>query len=189
MWENLVGRSRSFWEYCYPLAQAAFPEALRDVPLDEFYYAINDVRPSLVRVEADEVTYNLHILIRFELELALINDGLAVSDLPGAWNEKYLQYLGLTPPNDADGVLQDIHWSAGLVGYFPTYSLGNLYASQFFDTANRELRDLQAEFRRGSFQSTAAMAFGKDPFSRTAVYRGGFDRTGIGAAALARGAN
>ncbi len=151
MWENLVGRSRSFWEYCYPLAQAEFPAALRNVPLDDFYFSINDVRPSLIRVEADEVTYNLHILIRFELELALINDGLAVADLPAAWNEKYRQYLGLTPPSDANGVLQDIHWSAGLVGYFPTYSLGNLYASQFFATANQELGDLHAEFRRGSF--------------------------------------
>ncbi len=149
MWENLVGRSQSFWEYFYPLAQAAFSDALCDVPLDEFYFAINDVRPSLIRVEADEVTYNLHILIRFELELALINDGLAVASLPAAWNEKYRQYLGLTPPSDADGVLQDIHWSAGLVGYFPTYSLGNLYASQFFAAANQELGD--AAFRQGSF--------------------------------------
>jgi carboxypeptidase Taq len=152
MWENLVGRSQAFWEFCYPLAQKAFPEALREVLLDDFYFAINDVRPSLIRVEADEVTYNLHILIRFELELALINDGLSIADVPAAWNEKYRQYLGLTPPDDAHGVLQDIHWSAGLVGYFPTYSLGNLYASQFFAAAQRDLGNLAAQFRRGEFQ-------------------------------------
>jgi carboxypeptidase Taq len=152
MWENLIGRSRAFWEFCYPLAQANFSDALRDVPLDDFYFAINDVRPSLIRVEADEVTYNLHILIRFELELALINDGLSVADLPAAWNEKYRQYLGLTPPDDAQGVLQDIHCSAGLVGYFPTYSLGNLYASQFFAAADRDLGGLATQFRRGEFQ-------------------------------------
>ena len=98
------------------------------MPLDDFYFAINDVRPSLIRVEADEATYNLHILIRFELEQALLDDQLRVAELPGAWNEKYRHYLGITPPNDSEGVLQDIHWSAGLIGYFPTYSLGNLYA-------------------------------------------------------------
>ena len=101
--------------------------------LDDFYFAINDVRPSLIRVEADEATYNLHILVRFELEQALLLDELRVADLPGAWHEKYRQYLGIESPTDADGVLQDVHWSAGLVGYFPTYSLGNLYAAQLFD--------------------------------------------------------
>jgi carboxypeptidase Taq len=121
------------------------------VPLEAFHFAINDVRPSLVRVEADEVTYNLHILIRFELEQALINDGMDVADLAAAWNEKYREYLGITPPNDADGVLQDIHWSAGLFGYFPTYSLGNLYAAQFFEQANRDCGGLLAQFARGNF--------------------------------------
>ncbi len=151
MWENLVGRSRAFWEHSYPGAQRAFPEALGGVPLDDFYFAINDVRPSLIRVEADEATYNLHILVRFELEQALINDDLPVADLPGAWNEKYRGYLGIEPPDDTQGVLQDIHWSAGLVGYFATYSLGNLYAAQFFQTAQRQLGDLHAMFRRGEF--------------------------------------
>lgn len=153
MWENLVGRSRAFWEYVYPLAVQEFPGALNDVPLDAFYFAINDVRPSLIRVEADEVTYNLHILIRFELEQALINDGLRVADLPSAWNEKYRKYLGIEPPTDADGVLQDIHWSAGLFGYFATYSLGNLYAAQFFEQADRDCGGLAAEFARGQFKS------------------------------------
>ena len=151
MWENFVGRSRAFWDYAFPLARQAFPQALGDVPLDAFYFAINDVRPSLIRVEADEVTYNLHVLIRFELEQALINDGLDVADLPAAWNEKYREYLGITPPNDADGVLQDIHWSAGLFGYFATYSLGNLYAAQFFERADRDCGGLQAQFAGGQF--------------------------------------
>ncbi len=152
MWENLVGRSRAFWECFYPQAQAAFPEALADTPLEEFYFAINDVRPSLIRVEADEATYNLHILVRFELEQALLTGDLPVADLPVAWREKYHELLGIEPPNDADGVLQDIHWSAGLVGYFPTYSLGNLYAAQFFDQADADLGGLPAQFRRGEFQ-------------------------------------
>ncbi len=152
MWENLVGRSRAFWEYLYPEARTAFPAALGDVPLDDFFFAVNDVRPSLIRVEADEATYNLHILIRFELEQALLGDELKVTDLPGVWNEKYRHYLGITPPNDAEGVLQDIHWAAGLVGYFPTYSLGNLYASQFFEQADRDLGGLQQQFARGEFK-------------------------------------
>ena len=109
------------------------------------------MQPSLIRVDADEVTYNLHILIRFELERAMIEDDLQVADLPAAWREKYQQYLGITPPNDADGALQDVHWSAGLFGYFPTYSLGNLYAAQFFAQANADLGDLPAAFRRGEF--------------------------------------
>jgi carboxypeptidase Taq len=152
MWENLVGRSRGFWQFFYPRTVEAFPEALADVPLDAFYFAINDVRPSLIRVEADEVTYNLHILARFELEQALVNDDLPTADLPGAWREKYRSYLEIEPPNDADGVLQDIHWSAGLIGYFATYSLGNLYAAQFFDRAEAELGDLAAAFARGEFR-------------------------------------
>lgn len=152
MWENSVGRSHAFWQYFYGDAQRAFPAALGDVSLDDFYFAINDVQPSLIRVEADEATYNLHIILRFELEQALINDELPVADLPGAWREKYRQYLGLEPPNDADGVLQDVHWSAALIGYFPTYSLGNLYAGQFFEQAAADLGDLEAMFARGEFQ-------------------------------------
>ncbi len=152
MWENLVGRSRAFWQTFFPAAQQAFPEALAHADLDEFYFAINDVRPSLIRVEADEATYNLHILIRFELEQALLADDLPVSDLPAAWNQKYHDYLGIVPDTDTDGVLQDIHWSAGLVGYFPTYSLGNLYAAQFFAQADRDLGGLDAQFARGEFE-------------------------------------
>ena len=151
LWENLVGRSLAFWRHFYPQAQRAFPEALGEVPLEAFYAAINDVRPSLIRVEADEATYNLHILVRFELELELLQGGLRVGDLPGAWREKYGSYLGVVPADERQGVLQDIHWSGGLVGYFPTYSLGNLYAAQFFAKADGELGGLAAQLEQGEF--------------------------------------
>ncbi|HEY1067439.1 MAG TPA: carboxypeptidase M32, partial [Pirellulales bacterium] len=153
MWENLVGRSRPFWEFHFPLAQKAFPSALGDVSLDAFYAAINDVAPTLIRVEADECTYNLHILIRFELEQALVHDELQVADLPGAWNEKYKSFLGIIPPTDALGVLQDIHWSGGAIGYFSTYSLGNLYAAQLFDQAEKDLGDLATAFAYGEYHA------------------------------------
>jgi carboxypeptidase Taq len=156
MWENQVGRSRAFWEHVLPRAQQAFPGALASASLEGFYAAINDVRPSLIRVDADEVTYNLHILIRFELERAMIEDDLQAADLPSAWREKYQTYLGVAPHNDADGVLQDVHWSAGLFGYFPTYSLGNLYAAQFFQQAGADLGDQSGAFRRGEFAQLLA---------------------------------
>ena len=155
MWENLVGRGRAFWKHFLPKAKAAFPEALagvNDVSEDEWYFAVNDVRPSLIRTEADEATYNLHVLLRFELERALLRNDLSAADLPGAWNEKMRQYLGLTPPDDARGCLQDIHWSGGAVGYFPTYTLGNLYAAQFFERAGQELGDLPGYFEKGDFK-------------------------------------
>ena len=151
MWENLVGRSLPFWEHFFPRAQQVFPTALADVALADFHFAINDVRPSLIRVEADEATYNLHILIRFELEQVLLTGDLPVTDLPDAWRTKYRELLGIEPPDAASGVLQDIHWSAGLFGYFPTYSLGNLYAAQLFAAADRELGGLADLFRRGEF--------------------------------------
>jgi carboxypeptidase Taq len=151
LWENAVGRSRPFWEHFYPLATRVFREALHNVRLDDFLFAVNHVEPSLIRVEADEVTYNLHVLARFELEQALVSGDLAVGDVPGAWNEKYERYLNVTPKNDADGCLQDIHWSAGLLGYFPTYTLGNLFAAQLFAKAREELGDLDASSARGDF--------------------------------------
>ena len=151
LWENCVGRSRAFWEYFFPRLASRFPAALEGCTLDGFWFAINDVRPSLIRVEADEATYNLHIVIRFELEQALISGDLTVSDLPAAWNGKYREYLDVEPPNDADGVLQDIHWSAALIGYFPTYSLGNLYAAQLFQRADSEVGPLAEQFRSGEF--------------------------------------
>lgn len=151
MWENLVGRSLGFWEFYFEKAQSAFPEALANSSREEFFESINRVSPSLIRVEADEATYDLHIIIRFELERALIEEELSVQDLPEAWNNKYEQYLGIVPPNDAEGVMQDVHWSAGLVGYFPTYSLGNIYASQLFAAARDELGGLERYFRKGEF--------------------------------------
>jgi carboxypeptidase Taq len=152
MWENLVGRSKSFWKHFYPEAKKHFPQALGDVSQDDFYFAVNDVRPSLIRIEADEATYNLHILIRFELEQDLLDGRLAAADAADAWRDKYQKYLGVSSPTDANGVLQDVHWSAGLIGYFPTYSLGNLYASQYFEQARKDLGDLDAMFARGEFQ-------------------------------------
>ncbi len=151
MWENLVGRSRAFWEYFFPKVRQAFPEALGDVSLDAFYFAINDVRPSFIRVDADEATYNLHILLRFELEQALISGDLKAADVPAAWNQTFQRYLGLAVPDDARGCLQDTHWSGGGIGYFPTYTLGNLCAAQFFAQARADLGDLEAQFRRGEF--------------------------------------
>ena len=151
MWENMVGRSRPFWQRYYPQCQAVFPEALADVSLDDFYRAINTVSPSLIRVEADEVTYNLHIIVRFELERDLIEGRLAVKDVPAAWNAKMTDLLGITPTDDAEGCLQDIHWSMGAFGYFPTYALGNLYAAQFFAAAERDIPNLMDDFSRGLF--------------------------------------
>lgn len=152
MWENFVGRSRSFWQHFYAPAQAAFPAALNGVPPEAFYAAVNDVRPSLIRVEADEVTYNLHIMLRFELEPRLLTGDLPVTDVPAVWNETFQRFFGITPPNDADGCLQDIHWSGGMIGYFPTYALGNMYAAQFFEAARGALGDLDQQFARGEFQ-------------------------------------
>ncbi len=152
MWENLVGRSLSFWKHYFPQAQKTFPEALTGVELQQFYAAINDVRPSFIRVEADEVTYNLHIMLRFELEQKLISRDVKPEDIPEIWNQTFTEYFGLTPPDDTQGCLQDIHWSMGGIGYFPTYTLGNMYASQFFETANEELGDLNLMFEKGEFQ-------------------------------------
>lgn len=151
LWENAVGRSRPFWQQFFPLARRFFPDALHDVSLDDFHFAVNEVERSLNRVEADEVTYNLHILVRFELEQALLSGDLIAAELPGAWNEKYQQYLGLTPPNDSEGCLQDIHWSEGLIGYFPTYTLGNVFGAQLFARAIEDLGDLDSAFARGEF--------------------------------------
>jgi carboxypeptidase Taq len=151
LWENQVGRGRPFWEHFFPRLRQAFPTALADVSLDEWYFAANDVKPSLIRVEADEATYNLHIALRFELELALLTGDLPVKDLPAAWNERMKAFLGLDVPSDTQGCLQDIHWSFGGIGYFPTYTLGNLYAAQLMDAARRDLSGLDDDFRRGEF--------------------------------------
>ena len=156
LWENAVGRGRPFWNYWFPIARRTFHEALHDVSLDDFLAAVNHVEPSLIRVQADEATYNLHILIRFELEQALLTGDLPVAELPSAWNAKYTELLGVTPPTDAQGCLQDVHWSAGLFGYFPTYTLGNLYAAQLFGKAGAELPGLDDSFSRGDFSELLA---------------------------------
>lgn len=147
--ENLLGKSKAFWEFFYPKLQKHFKSQLRNISLDDFYKIINRVEPSLIRTEADEVTYNLHIIIRKELEKALVEGDLQVQYLPVVWNEKYEKYLGITPPNDAKGVMQDIHWYSGGIGYFPTYTLGNLYASQFYHTADKELGGIDNILRSG----------------------------------------
>ncbi len=152
LWENFVGRSRPFWQHFFSAAQQAFPEALSGVSLNNWVAAINDVRPSFIRVEADEVTYNLHIMLRFELEQPLISGDLKPADVPAAWNEKFQSDFGIVPPDAAHGCLQDVHWSMGLIGYFPTYSLGNMYAAQFYDAAQRDLGDLSTLFAQGNFR-------------------------------------
>ncbi|MFG0262994.1 MAG: carboxypeptidase M32 [Novipirellula sp. JB048] len=151
LWENQVGRSRPFWKWLFPRVQAAFAPAFDDVSLDELHFAINHIQPSLIRVEADEATYNLHIILRFDLEQQLIDGTLPVQELPEAWNARYQSDLGVCAPSAADGVLQDVHWSAGLIGYFPTYTLGNLASAQLFDAAEAELGDLDAMFSQGEF--------------------------------------
>lgn len=153
LWENLVGRSYPFWQHFYPRLQEFFPAQLGNVSLDTFYKGINKVKPSLIRIEADEATYNLHIMLRLELEIALIEGSLQVKDLPQAWNARMEEYLGVTPPNDKDGVLQDIHWSGGMVGYFSTYALGNLISAQLWERIHQDIPDLEDQIRRGEFSS------------------------------------
>ena len=151
LWENVVGRSRGFWTFWLPRLKAYFPTQLDGVDVETFYRAVNCVRPSLIRVEADEVTYNFHIFLRFEIENLMLEGKVQVGDLPELWNTKMEEYLGIRPPNDADGVLQDVHWSGGMIGYFPTYSLGNLLAAQFYNLAVSDLPDIPAQIERGEF--------------------------------------
>lgn len=151
MWENLVGRSLPFWTHFYPKLQQAFGAQLDGVDLTTFYKGINRVEPSLIRVEADEATYNLHIMLRLELEIALMDGSLAVKDLPEAWNDRCEDYLGIRPTNDRDGVLQDVHWSGGSIGYFPTYALGNLISVQLWEKMNADLPGLEDDIRNGQF--------------------------------------
>ena len=151
LWENLVGRSRGFWKFFLPRLKQAFSQNLQDVSLESFYRSINRVEPSLIRVEADEVTYNLHILLRFELESDLVESRLALADLPEAWNAGMKASLGVVPQNDAEGVLQDVHWSNGLIGYFPTYSLGNLLSVQLFEKTQAAIPTLAAQIENGDF--------------------------------------
>jgi len=149
LWENIVGRSLGFWSRYLPDLQAHFPGRLDGVTAEEFYRGINVVEPSLIRIEADELTYNLHIMIRYEIEKMLFNEGLDPRKLPEVWNRKYEEALGVVPPNDAEGVLQDVHWSGGAFGYFPSYSLGNMYGAQIMDTARKEIPDLDEQIASG----------------------------------------
>jgi carboxypeptidase Taq len=156
LWENLVGRSDAFWRHFFPMAQEHFPEALANVQRDDFVFAVNHSAPSLIRVEADEVTYNLHIMLRFDIERGLISGDLKVNDLPDAWNTRFEADFGIRPQDDASGCLQDVHWSAGLFGYFPTYTLGTIYASQFYEAfvaAEGTPNDL---FAAGNFETLIA---------------------------------
>ncbi len=153
LWENLVGRSRNFWRFFYPRLQATFPAQLQSVDPNIFYRAINKVKPSLIRVEADEVTYNLHTMLRFELEVDVLEGRVAVKDLPAAWNEKVKDYLGLDVPDDGQGVLQDVHWSSGYVGYFPSYTLGNIASVQFFEKACRDMPTIPSDIEQGDFRA------------------------------------
>jgi carboxypeptidase Taq len=151
MWENMVGRSKPFWQAYLPELKKVFPEQLGDVSLDDFYRAMNKVERTFIRVDADEATYNLHVMLRFELEIALMEGDLAVADLPGAWNEKFEAFLGVVPPNDTQGVLQDVHWSGGMIGYFPTYSLGNLIAAQLWEKIRSDIPDLDEQIAEAKF--------------------------------------
>jgi carboxypeptidase Taq len=154
LWENIVGRSRGFWEYMYPKLQAHFPEQFRDVPLDEFYIAINKVEKSLIRTEADEVTYNLHVMLRFDFELQLLEGSLSIRDLPEAWHERFEHDFGIVPPNDSDGVLQDVHWYAGVIGgSFQGYTLGNILSAQFYSAALKAHPGIPEEMNQGKFDT------------------------------------
>jgi len=153
LWENLVGRSRAFWTFFYPKLHEPFPQQLSNIHLDDFHKAINKVQPSLIRTEADEATYKLHIMLRLELEIELLEDRLEVRDLPEIWKSKMQEYLGMVPKTNREGVLQDIHWSFGELGYFPTYALGNLISAQLWETLLKDIPDLENQIERGEFSA------------------------------------
>lgn len=152
MWENLIGRSLSFWKYWASYLQVELPQQLINATPEEIYQEVNQVRPGFIRVDADEVTYNLHIIIRFEIEKDLVEKKINVGDLPEIWNSKYQELLGITPPNNTLGVLQDIHWSQGSIGYFPTYTLGNLYSAQIWNKLSKVMPDVQSHIESGNFE-------------------------------------
>jgi carboxypeptidase Taq len=149
-WENMVGRSRAFWNRYFRELQKFFPGQLDGVDTDTFFRAINHIHPSLIRIEADELTYNLHIMVRYEIEKGLINGTMRVADLPEIWNAKYKEYLGIVPPTNREGVLQDVHWSGGSFGYFPSYALGNMYAAQIFNTIQKKLPNFYELVEQGN---------------------------------------
>ncbi|MFZ3151412.1 MAG: carboxypeptidase M32 [Anaerolineaceae bacterium] len=153
LWENLVGRSKEFWQFSFPIAQMLFPQHLGNLSLAEFYRGINKVEPSLIRVEADEATYNMHIMLRLEIEIGLIEGSMNTKDLPEIWNTRMQEYLGITPPNDSSGVLQDVHWSGGMIGYFSTYALGNLISVQLWEKMLSDHPNIPDEMAQGNFST------------------------------------
>lgn len=153
MWENVVGRSRGFWAWAFPKLKALFPDQLAKSNAESFYRAVNTIQPSFIRVEADEATYNLHIMLRFELEMDMVAGKVKVADLPEEWNDRFEAYLGIEPPNDREGVLQDIHWSMGLMGYFATYALGNLLAAQYYRKAVQDRPSIPDDIASGKFDT------------------------------------
>ena len=150
-WENMIARNKHFWNYFYSEFQKIAPEKLKGMDIETWYRYVNQVWPSFIRVEADELTYCLHVILRFELELALIDGEIKVSELPMCWNEKMAEMLGITPKNDKEGVLQDMHWSGGSFGYFPTYVIGTIYASQLFKQLSQGNSSLTEEIEQGNF--------------------------------------
>ncbi|MEE9378998.1 MAG: carboxypeptidase M32 [Candidatus Lokiarchaeia archaeon] len=172
MLENFVGRSKEFWVYWYPTFQKFFPEILKDYPMEDFYRSVNSVQPSFIRVHADEVTYGLHIVLRFEIEKDLIDEKIQVSELPEIWNSRFEELLGIVPPDDKEGVLQDIHWGMGMIGYFPTYFLGTLYAAQMYDVALKKMPHLPEDYKKGEFSNL--LNFVKENVHQHgAIYRAG----------------
>ncbi len=151
LWENLVGRSRAFWKYFYPMLKDTYPEHFINASSEDFYRSMNTIKPSFIRVEADEATYGLHIILRFELEQAMLNGEVAVKDVPEAWNARFKEYMGIAVPNNSLGVLQDIHWSSGQFGYFPTYQLGNIISVQVWEKVLQAIPDLYERFEQGDF--------------------------------------
>ncbi|MGE5519159.1 MAG: carboxypeptidase M32 [Candidatus Dadabacteria bacterium] len=150
LWENCVGRSKAYWQFYYPQLSQMFPVQFQNISYIDFYKSINKVQPSLIRTEADEITYHFHVFIRYELEKKLIEGSLAVNDIPAYWNAQYEKLLNVKVPDDKHGALQDVHWSHGSFGYFPTYSLGSLYAAQFFNTAKQQIKGLENEIANGN---------------------------------------
>ena len=152
-WENMIARSTHFWKYYYPLFQQKIPDYFKNTSFDEWYAIINRVQPSLIRVEADELTYCLHVILRFEIEIDLMEDRINVDELPQIWNTKMREMLGVTPTNDKEGVLQDMHWSGGSIGYFPTYAIGSIYSAQLFNQLTKDNPDTLNQITQGDFSS------------------------------------
>ena len=190
LWENLVGRSLPFWQFFYPRLQATFPEQLGGVTLDRFLPAINRSKPGLIRIDADEVTYGMHVMLRFELEQDIVEGRVELKDLPQVWNQKMWEYLGVEVPDDAHGVLQDVHWSGGMIGYFSTYLLGTVASVQIWQAVLRDVPDLEEQVGRGEFARAARLARLAHPRARPEVHVAGGaaarDRLGAAGPAVSR---